>query len=249
MNGIPRKHWDIREFNKVNMPVVVGHVSKYPFDRFKGIRVLDLPIYMPDQGWAIPNEILNQFLETILLACGHEGLYGNRSFLFDHYVYITIDQKIVTAGNTGRRAGAHSDAYIEDIDSGKQIDLTLENSDLIKREVGEVSHTYIIYDKFPTHFYDAAFPIEDTNCDSVLKTFDDIAATAPVVTFPAYTLLKLDPYVVHGASVATETTERTFVKISISKKRYAREGNTHNDAFSYNWTLGPRDKDHRNHPW
>lgn len=43
-------------------------------------------------------------------------------------------------------------------------------------------------------------------------------------------------------------TIRTFMKVSISNKKYAREGNTINPLFDYNWTMKPRD-DKRNHPW
>src|SRR5690606_1180948 len=142
--------------------------------------------------------------------------------------YITIDQKLVAAGKTGRRAGAHSDAYIENNSTGEQIDITRENTKYIAKETGQVSHTYIIYDMFPTEFYNAKFPLIDSTCDSSLSTFNDIAKTAPIITYPNYTLLKLDPYVVHAASTASHTARRTFVKISISRKQYARGGNTIN---------------------
>lgn len=241
-----RKLWDIEEFNKVNLPEVIGQISnKEAFSKFNNIRVLDMPIYMPGQGWGIPNDI-TQFLEPIELACKSEERFGN--FFKDHYVYITVDQKVVEKGNTGRRAGAHSDAYIESKLTGNQIDLTFENADIIKQEEGEVSHTYIVTDIFPTEFFDAKFPLEKTDCDSAMQTFDEIAKQSKVITYPTYTLLRLDPFIVHQAAIATETARRTFVKISFSRKQYNREGNTHNDLFDYNWKMAKR-KEKRNHPW
>ena len=67
--------------------------------------------------------------------------------------------------------------------------------------------------------------------------------------YPIHTLLRLDPYVVHRASVAETDTYRTFVKVSVSNKKYARMGNTHNDLFDYDWTMKERNNNERNHPW
>lgn len=238
-----RKLWSIDQFNAINLPEVVGPVSSR-FGTPNDIRVLDMPIFIPDQGWGIPS-ILHQFVEAIQIAFVHEQQYGR--FLLDHYVYITVDQKMVKKGNTGRRAGAHSDAYIER--NGGQIDITEDSASEISNEDGEVSHTYILYDTLPTEFFDAHFPLVEDDCQSSLKTFDSIANTSKVVTYPNNTLLKLDPYVVHRSAVSEVDTYRTFVKISISRKQYARKGNTINDVFDYDWKFGERSVDKRNHPW
>lgn len=238
-----RKPWNVELFNEVNLPEVIGSVNPETFGKFSGIRVLDMPIHMPGQGWSIPDE-LNQFHETIILAAVREAAFGD---LDEHYVYITVDQKIVHEGKTGRRAGAHSDAYIET--AGAQIDLTPEHAAVIAEEAGNVSHTYVIYDKFPTEFFAAKFPLTDVSCEASLKTFDEIADVNEALTYPAFTLLKMDPYVVHRCSIVTETTERTFVKVSVSKKQYARKGNTINPGFKYNWDMSDRSPSDRNHPW
>ena len=238
-----RKVWDVSEFANVNLPEVVGKVDPATFAQFNGIRVLDMPIHMPKQGWAIPKE-LAQFIEPIQLAIQSEMEFGE---LEDYYVYITVDQKVVHEGKTGRRAGAHSDAYIES--AGAQVDLTHKTADVIANEGGEVSHTYVICDKFSTEFFDVPFPLTNTSCEGSLKTFDEIADASPAVTYDPFTLLRMDPYVVHRCVICTETTERTFVKISVSRKRYARKGNTVNKAFTYDWHLSARFPSERNHPW
>jgi len=240
-----RKLWDISEFNKINLPEVVGKISeKREFSAKNNIRVLDMPIFMPGQGWKIPRG-LHQFSEIVKMVIDHESNYGQ--FEDDHYVYITVDQKMVKHGQTGRRAGAHSDAYVEE--NNQQIDITTKNSAMVGKQKGPVSHTYIVADCIPTQFFKEKFPLDKTDCESSLKTFDEIAATAPVVTYPEYTVLKLDPYVVHRCGTHFEDVYRTFVKVSVSRKKYAREGNTRNIMFRYDWELTARSPDKRNHPW
>lgn len=238
-----RKIWDTDQFDRINLPEVVGRLNPENFAEFNGIRVLDMPIFMPGQGWNIPLN-LSQFQEVIDLAVAHESQYGD---LDQQYVYITVDQKVVHEGKTGRRAGAHSDAYVET--NGEQIDITTEHAEVIASEVGEVSHTYIAYDKFPTEFFAVPFPLTDSSCQSSLRTFDQIADSITPVSYPAFTLLKLDPYVVHRCSICTDTTNRTFVKISFSRKQYARIGNTINPEFDYDWHMTVRSPHERNHPW
>ena len=244
MVSLKRKCWDTKYFNQVNLPDVVGRVNPEVFSKFNGIRVLDMPIYMPGQGWKIP-PFLHQFYQTISLATKFERRYGD--FEKDHYVYVTVDQKTVEQGKTGRRPGAHSDAYIET--KGAQVDLTLDTAGVIAQEQGEVSHTYIVYDKFPTEFFKVPFPIVDTSCEGSLKTFDEIADANEPVTYPPFLLLRLDPYVVHRCSIVPTTAQRTFVKVSISRKKYARCGNTINPHFTYSWEMRARSPHERNHPW
>lgn len=240
-----RKIWDLKEFDKVNLPTVVKTVSN-KFAEFNGTRVLDMPIYMPGQGWAVPN-IVSNFTDLIDAAVKHEiDNYGD--FQDTHYVYITVDQKMVKAGKTGRRPGAHSDAYVEQ--RGAQLDITDKNIDALKdMDVEEVSHTYIAYDCLPTEFFNAAFPLTTGDDKESLKTFDAIADASGVITYPINTLLMMTPFVVHRCAICPEDTLRTFVKISISTKKYARTGNTRNDAFTYDWEMTARSPHERNDPW
>ena len=243
-----RKTWDIREFGKVNLPEIIGQVSP-KFSAFREnnrIRVLDMPIYMPGQGWKIPSEIADQFGELISLVEKSENRFEGG--LQEHYVYITIDQKIVQKGSTGRRAGAHSDAYVES--KGAQIDITPENIETLSNQPSEtVGHTYVISDVLPTEFFSVPFPLTKGSCGEALRTFEEIAASAVPVTYPTNTLLRMDPFVVHRCAISPITTPRTFVKISVSKKRYARIGNTINPSFQYDWEMTARSPHTRNHPW
>lgn len=239
-----RKKWNVNEFNQINLPEVIGSVNpKFgKFDSMNLVRVLDLPIYMPDQGWCIPDRI-SQFKEVIDLAVQSEQRFGFES---DHFVYVTIDQKIVKAGKTGRRAGAHSDAFLET--ENKVVDIDEKSAPLLANESGTVSHTYVIYDRTPTEFFLSKFKLADASCEGSLRTFDEIAETSDIVRFSNFTLLRLDPFVVHRSGVSNETGPRTFMKVSVSTKKYARIGNSINELFDYDWVMTPRG-DTRNHPW
>lgn len=221
-----RKHWNLSEFHK-KIPHLPKLICKDPISEsvfeFKAIRVLDMPIYMPDQGWRIPEQ-LKQFKDVIDLTESNEGLYGYKD---THYVYITVDQKIVQAGSTGRRKGLHTDAY--------------------GGEIGEeVTHTYILSDVMPTKFYTDNFPISSLDCQKSLEEFK-LYANNPVY-YPCKQVLLLDPYVVHESPYTTEDTKRTFVKISYSRKKYNRGGNTMNELFDYDWAFVSRDANRRNDP-
>lgn len=225
-SNIQRKQWNLSEFHNTtaHLPKLISkdQISESVFE-FNGIRVLDMPIYMPDQGWCIPEQ-LKQFKDVIDLTESNEELYGYKD---THYVYITVDQKIVAAGATGRRKGLHTDAF--------------------GGEVGEeVTHTYILSDVMPTKFYTDRFPISSLDCQKSLEEFK-LYANNPVY-YPCKQVLLLDPYVVHESPYATEDTKRTFVKISYSRKKYNRGGNTRNGLFKYDWTFIPREVDRRNDP-
>lgn len=241
-----RETWDVERFNEVNLPEVLGAIlNKEQFsNQDEPIRVLDLPVFMPGQGMRIPEYLPDPFRSIIMQVFFHERLEYDD---FSHYIYVTIDQKFVEAGKTGRRAGAHSDAYIER--NNKQIDVTEDSYDEISNEEGEISHTYIAYDCLPTEFFNAKFPLRDTSCEGSLKTFDEIAEGSEVITFPPHAILKMTPYVVHRAAISLQSQHRTFMKVSVSRKKYARKGNTHNHLFDYNWELTDRDSQSRNHPW
>jgi hypothetical protein len=236
-----RLPWNLAYFDQVNLPEVVGPVQLPPGQ----VRVLDMPVKFAGQSdLRLPADI-EQFRSVIQAAVDYEvSQFGD---ITDHYVYVTIDQKTVTAGLTGRRPGAHSDAYIER--QGQQVDVTEKSADIVQHEVGKVSHTYIAYSNTPTEFFQARFPLQNADCDASLRTFDDIAESAPVVTYPCNTLLMMTPYVVHRCATVRRTGPRTFIKVSISTKQYARAGNTRNPLFEYDWSLAPRNQGQRNHPW
>ncbi|MCH9621999.1 MAG: hypothetical protein S4CHLAM20_14330 [Chlamydiia bacterium] len=231
-----QKIWDIDYYNKVNFPVIVGELEdKRAFSsqlKGHGLRFLDLPIHMPKQGWRIPPQ-LEQFKEVIAKAVLCEKLI-NPTFEKTCYVYITVDQGIVEPHVSQRRSGWHGDSY-------RKID-TRKTSLKIP-----VDHVYVVADCCPTLFVPGPFSlnsIDPENIDEVLTTFSSIANTQEAITYPNYTLLKMDPYCVHDAGInkTDHALHRTFVKISISQSKYCKLGNAHNQLFVYDWPMVPRHK-------
>ncbi len=242
-----RETWDVRRFSQSgNLPVDVGTLAAADaFRRQAGIRVLDLALHLPDQGWAIPSE-LSQFTEAIAIATAYELRHAPLS-----HVYITVDQKPVGAGRAQRREGWHSDAYVVD-DAGRQLDVIAENAPFLQGGSEPIERTYVVYDSLPTLFLDGPFPLEcDANdCDAVLRSFNDVAEGQTPITYPPFTVLALTPYCVHSVQVNNRGTTllRTFVKIQFSRHRYNRTGNTLNPRFDYDdWTWVVRDPKKREH--
>ena len=239
--------WDVGEFARKNLPSVVAH-GILPLGDPKGVRVLDMPIKMPGTAFRLPDQI-EPFRLMVDAVADHESRFASPPLDALH-VYITVDQKTVKQGATGRRAGAHSDGYIDDGD--RQIDIIAENASLIARETGVVTHTYIWYDRLPTEFFTLPFPLEDPSDDGSLGTFDEIADSAEpgeILTYPERALLHLTPYVVHRCAVADRDVYRTFVKMSVSDRKFTREGNTRNPLFDYDWKMDKRSPAKRNTPW
>lgn len=229
-----RKLWSLDFFNQKNLPTVVGQLKDpQTFSTFynnKGFRFLDLPIYMPEQGWRIPPE-LAQFKEVIQMAVEHERLC-RPNFEKDHYVYITVDQGLVKPKKSQRRSGWHSDSY-------RKI-----NTDTCPTNI-LTDHVYVISDSCPTLFIEGPTPldrIDPQDIDQVLTAFNDYGKKQTTITYPNHTLLRLDPYCIHdaGQNKRPETLMRTFVKISFSTIKYCHLGNAFNYLFRYNWPMVPR---------
>jgi len=229
-----KKMWDINYYDQVNLPIVLGKLDDTTLfsqaDRNNPIRFLDLPIFMPGQGWKIPG-ILSQFREVIAKAVDFEKEV-NPHFEDDHYVYITIDQGLVPPHTRQRRAGWHADSF-RNVDSRKRgVELPTDN-------------LYVICDCCPTVFVPGPAPfneVDPENLDQVLEHFTTIAEKQSFIMYPNHTLIKMDPYCIHNAghNNSEETLLRTFVKISISKTRYRKLGNMTNQLFQYNWNMIPR---------
>jgi hypothetical protein len=105
----------------------------------------------------------------------------------------------------------------------------------------DVDHIYVACNTLPTLFTKATFDfvgVDIENLEEVLNHFNsDILHNNNIITYPAYTLLKLDPYVVHNCSINNSTDDiyRCFVRITISTKQYSNKENSHNDLFDYSW--------------
>ncbi len=246
------RQWSFDEFAKPNLPIIIGQIeNKEAFSKPNGIRVLDMPLRMPDQGWKIPPE-LEQFTDAIREAVRYEKMINPH--FEDFYCYVTIDQKDVAPQVSQRRLGWHTDAFVTN-ETGVQIDVVPQDKEALGYMTGEeAERTYIATDALPTLFLEGPFDLSQVNPEEhhkVEDTFREIAEHKEPFEHPPYTMLRLDPFTVHSARVneTDQTIPRTFIKIQFSRYKYNRVGDTHNPHFDYNWAMAPRvpnDRGHRN---
>jgi len=234
--------WNIDSYKRRNQPAVVGSLpdgARELFSAHRGDRIQDMAFRMPEQGWRLPRLLL-PYLDAIRIAIETERAI-NRDFLQNeeaYHAYITVDQKVVEPHRTQRRQGFHGDAF-----------MTPENADLGRSALTE--NTYLMCDGLPTEFKPGPFDISDAypNIAGCLARFDELAATQPTLTMPAYTLARITPYDVHSPAVnhSDEPLRRTFVKITFSRERFNRVGNAINPLHNYdNWFWVPRNQGIRN---
>lgn len=135
------------------------------------------------------------------------------------YVYITVKTLFATPESPGNRPGWHSDGFLTD-------DLN-----------------YIWCDANPTIFWEPdqrfRFPADH---GASLPQMDALAENDPdnFVTYPAKHLLRLDQTVLHKVDTAITPGVRTFVKISVSRHRYALRGNSINHELAPDWIYQER---------
>jgi len=239
-------NWDVRQYDQEHLPSIVGIVkNQQEFSMPKGMRILDMAIRMPGQGWAIPKE-LEQFQEVIQMAEEHERLI-NPDFDKKYYVYITVDQKIVEPRESQRRPGWHGDAFVSS-----------ETSELFdaKGNPKEVTtdNTYVIADSIPTLFLPGPFSLRGTdaeNIPAVLKRFDETARGQVPLRYEPYELLRMTPYDLHAPdfNISDRRISRTFVKIQFSRDRLNRGGNAINPLLDYDgwsWVARGAERNNRN---
>lgn len=143
----------------------------------------------------------------------------------ENYVYITAKTLFVNADNPGNRPGWHSDGFMTD-------DLN-----------------YIWADANPTVFWERDEKISFTADHNV--SLHEMAHcevdTENHKTYPLKNLLRLDQTVMHKVADNAVAGMRTFVKISVSRHKYALKGNSINHVIAPDWQYGERSID-RNAP-
>lgn len=120
----------------------------------------------------------------------------------DKNIYITAKAMWVVGNCTGQRPGWHCDGFMSD-------DLN-----------------YIWYDSVATQFYlgwKLSLPQDHEKSIEKMET-----ECRSYCTYPNKTLLKMDETVIHRAQDDVPACFRTFIKVSVSRHIYAREGNSIN---------------------
>lgn len=200
------------------LPVDLGLVDLSPVEMMFWMYC---PVKLPGQnGLTLPTN-LEQFRSLINVAfmdCADRWR--------DSYVYLTAKTLWVTPENPGNRPGWHSDGFLTD-------DLN-----------------YIWSDRAPTvFFHDDGLYAFSADHNSSLGEMDILCLRDDGAhhTYPDKHLLRLDETVLHRTPEGFEPGLRTFIKISVSRHRYALQGNSINHYLPLDWQYSPR-KPERNCP-
>jgi len=238
--------FDLANFNQTNLPEPVGAMPKNLQISHVGLRLLDLCIRTPGTGWAPTADLgdLGAFGWVLASAASWEA---KRSPL--EYVYVTVDQRPVAPWSTQRRAGLHGDAWVASPDGARRDVAQDGMAGAVLSD--EAERTYLWSDTLPTEFLPGPFDL-GADCQEALERMEEQSRDMRVVTYPNRTLLALSPYCVHRAAtnLTGSPVGRTLIKLSFSRHRYNRAGNSLNPAVDYSgWQWREREATARNHRW
>lgn len=172
---------------------------------------LYLPVKMiGDDQFHIPKR-LTRYL-PILDAVRQDNFY----FKY-RYVYLTAKTMFVDPSSPGNRPGWHLDGF----GSG-----------------GDLNYTWA--DSNPTQFVIQDFVNIPNNDVKSMTEITDQVQDENIISYPNNSIIKLDETIVHRVNPEVNPCLRSFVKVTISRHKFAKVGNSHNHLIDYNWQLTER---------
>lgn len=229
--------WNWAEFLIPRRPVSLGCLTLEElaiFTRPDAIRVLDMPIKMPDcEEYRLPRA-LAQFAPVIQRIVNAEQQLVSPDKRAEYHAYLTIDQRWVEPFTLHREAPCHVDGF----QGARWNPKCLTN------------HSYTVSDVLPTAYYVQPFDfkgLDERKHDYFWEMNAQVADTNEAHKWqpkPAEITL-MDCYSVHRG-VENESSERVFrtwLRLSFEERRrvFDRLGNAHNPLFDYDWKMVDRD--------
>jgi hypothetical protein len=230
--------WDPAEFAIARRPVSLGVLDAEElaiFTRPDAIRVLDLPMKMPDTDEYRLPRALAQFAGIVQRIVDAEHQVNPRRA--DYHAYLTIDQRWVLPGTLHREAPCHVDGF----QGGRFNALTPRCRN---------NHTFTVSDVLPTAYYAQPFDLRALDpkvhdffweMNAQVADTDEAHRWQPA---PAEITL-MDCYSVHRGveNDGPPPVFRTWLRVSFEERRriFDRLGNAHNPLFDYAWTMVDRD--------
>ncbi len=210
--------WNLSKMMESHAPVSLGSLKDQGSFNRSTVSVLNMPIKFPGSEIRIPIE-LEQFRELLQKAIDHEAEINPE--VNDFYIYITVDQNFVRKGSSHRRPGIHIDGV-----QGRRYPVKLPPE-----------HMYSASNSVGTIFYDQVFDLRKLDPDKqhVHAELERQAKPESRMFTKDYELYLWDAYSVHETAIAQQDTNRTFVRVELSKKIYDDHGDTQNPLFDYNW--------------
>lgn len=227
--------WDRDRFLTPRRPVSLGVLDDAETATFSArgaVRVLDLPIQMPDDPVTRLPRALEQFAPTIQRILDVEATVNPRPR--DYYAYLTIDQRWVAPGTLHREAPCHVDGF-----QGARW-----------RPKCRINHSYTVSDLLPTAYYVQPFDLralDEAKHDFFWEMNAQVAETNEAHRYQPRPreITLMDAYSVHRGveNEGTEPVFRTWLRLSFEERRrvFDRLGNAHNPCFAYDWPMVERD--------
>ena len=216
--------WDLRQFQFVRKPIIVGDVSTAALQASMPATV-DLPVKAPNGRVILPNEYAS-LVSFVSVVCGYEQIINPR--YEDYWAYLTVDNRPVAAGTTQRVGGNHVDGF-----QGTRINPKVQ-----------VGHSYVAYDCLPTEFFLQSFPLDEKLDDSIhdfFLEFDRLTDERTKWTASPGSIVFFSAYQVHRSAIAPVDGSRTFVRVSFSPRQFDRLGNGLNPFLMTGWKYEARD--------
>jgi len=227
--------WDLAQFMTARKPVSLGLLEGddlVDFARDGAVRLLDMPIKMPDLAEYRLPRALRQFARTIQRIADYEHAVNPRHA--EYFAYLTIDQRWVEPGTLMREAPCHVDGF----QGARWNPKCLTN------------HTYTVSDVLPTAYYVQPFDftgLDETKHDYFWEMNAQVADTNEAHRWQPRSaeITLMDCYCVHRG-VENDTPDRmfrTWLRVSFEERRrvFDRLGNAHNPCFDYEWKMVERD--------
>ncbi len=227
--------WNLAEFEVPRSPVSLGALTADEIAVFAtqdAVRVLDMPIKMPDCAEYRVPRALAQFAGALQRIIDVEHRVNPHHA--DYHAYLTVDQRWVAPGTLHREAPCHVDGFQGARWSPKC----------------RTNHTYTVSDLLPTAYYVQPFDfraLDERLHDYFWEMNAQVADTNEAHRWqpcPAE-ITMMDCYCVHRGveNDGTKPVFRTWMRLSFEERRrvFDRLGNAHNPLFEYEWPMVDRD--------
>ncbi len=224
-----RLPFDASRFSKSRLPIRVSSlVGMGDFPTLPSC--LDMLIKMPVSRVKVPDVFWSdpRVATFILTALEFEEVILP-GWQKTHYAYLTVDQRMVTPGQTHRNSGWHFDGM-----QGSRHHPKLP-----------ACHQYVLSDRLPTEY--CSLPLDATALDENKHNwFNALGDQIPDQYMPsqsnAFDVMLMSAYQMHRSPLAgpEDGGRRTFMRLDISKKRQDRLGNTINPLMPAPWEFVER---------
>jgi len=216
-------------FSISRLPLKVGRLDNYRFGT-KLPSCLDMLVYVPGGDISLPEVYKNDpaIMDVINQAIAHEDQLMP-SWRDTHFIYITVDQRMITAGRTHRNGGWHFDGM----------------QGIRYPEKLEVCHQYVVSDNNPTEFSNVvvdATQLDEAKDNWFVELGKQVPVDAELFVPETYDIMMMTAYQLHRSPVSKPEHEgqRTFIRMDFTKKKFDRIGNTINPTLPAPFEFYPR---------